>query len=178
MGDGDANGMLALIAFTDKGKVRRSRPLIQPRSARRTTLNVRLKMKTILATIFAFSVGLILTQTLHAEPENLQRNLQSALDQHDLKALHSFFNFQGVAPKTKVIFDDIIKEVCSWDSGRVTVVPFSGKRLEEFHKTKTTLNGNPTADVFFKHSNKSKIGYSMLAGASDHGFLILIATEQ
>lgn len=131
-------------------------------------------MKTTLATILMLSVGFILTTTLHAEPECLQRNLQSAIDKHDQKALHSLFNFQGVDPKSKDKIEKIIKEVISWDNAKVRVEPFRGRRLEEFQQTKTALNGNPTADVLFEQTNTKKV-YSMLAGQCDNGFLILSA---
>lgn len=130
-------------------------------------------MKTILTTIFTLSVGIFLSTTLQANPENLQQSLQSAINTHDQKVLYSFFNSQGITPKTKKAIEETIKEICSWENVKVTVEPFKGRRLEEFKKTKTALNGNPAADVVFKATDSSQKYYSMLAGPSDNGFLIL-----
>lgn len=122
----------------------------------------------------------LVPSVLAKEPiDEFRQRLKAAVEGKNKAALLDCFNFQGIDADVRLIFDGMANDILGWKGVTVEVTPFDDSKQKEWNQGRPDVNGTPSADVSFtaKGEETPKL-FSMIAGSSQTGFLILLSNRR
>ncbi len=105
--------------------------------------------------------------------------VNTAVTEKSKDKLLACFNFEGIDKEGRATITKIVDDILTWEVATVAVNSFDESKQEEWNQAKPDTNGRPMADISItkKNDGEPKV-YSMVAGTSPKGFLILLSSRK